>query len=207
MNPGQTDEKSGPTNEAASAQGTSTSLPPPPPRSLPPAPDPALSEGPIRPVEVMPSNLPPPPALPSQAPPVVRNTQLDDVVSLIEQNEWSKVCAQLTPSRDALPATSPALGLLYAVALREEELRRAQGEKSLDTGTERLALESLALLLGISPDSAAARIIARRLLRRPWSAAPAPAARTSILIVTVAIAVGALVGWILDEGFDRFYHR
>lgn len=173
---------------------------------MPPAADPALDVA-IRPVEVMPSNLPPPPALPSYVPPEVRNTQLDGVVSLIEQNEWTKVCAELAPSRDALPATSPALGLLYAVALREEELRRAQPEKSLDAGTERLALESLALLLGISSESAAARIIARRLLRRPWSATPAPTARTSLVIVLVAIAIGALVGWMLDEGFDRFFHR
>lgn len=196
------------TDQADATPGdTPASAPPPPPRSILPGPSPDLASVAVRPVEVMPSNLPPPPALPSKAPPAVRNTQLDDVVSLIEQNEWSKVCATLAPSRDALPATSPSLGLLYAVALREEELRHARPEHSHDPATERLALESLALLLGISPDSAAARIIARRLLRRPWSAAPAPTTRTSLAIVAVAIALGALVGWILDEGFDRFFHR
>ena len=156
--------------------------------------------------EVMPSNLPPaislrpPPAEAAPGPMIA-------VVALIEQNEWSKVCAQLEPMRDALPATSPSLGLLYAVAKHEDALSRSGSRDVRDPETERLARESLALLLDIGLDSAAARLLSLRLLRRPWSSAPAPSARTSALIVFVAVAIGALVGWLLDEGFDRFFHR
>lgn len=170
--------------------------------TLPPAPLPSLA--PDR--EVMPSNLPPPPSLPpvdALAPPP-RDTRLDEAAAMIEQNEWAKVRARLEPSRDELPATSAQLGLVLAVARREDDLTRGREPAEDD---ERLARESLALLLGLSVEGAAVRILARRILRRPWAAAPAPAARTSAIIVTVAIALGALVGWLLDEGFDRFYRR
>jgi hypothetical protein len=167
------------------------------PAPLPPAP---VSR------EVMPSNLPPPLSL--QAPPPPKNDDpLHRVVALIEQNEWSKVCAQLEPLRDALPATSPSLGLLYAVARHEEALSHTGKRELRDPETERLARESLALLLDVGRDSAVARLLSLRLLRRPWSATPAPSARTSAIIVFVAIALGALVGWLLDEGFDRILRR
>lgn len=124
------------------------------------------------------------------------------VVALIEQNEWSKVCDQLRPMREALPATSPALGLFYAIARHEDALSR-QGTPARDPANEELARESLALLLEIGRDTAAARMLTLRLLRRPWSAAPAPGARTSFFIVLIAIAVGAMVGWMIDQGMDR----
>lgn len=157
--------------------------------------------------EVMPSNLPPARTLPPEPEPEpVLVTPLLAVVALIERNEWSKVCEQLAPMRDALPATSPTLGLFYAIARHEDALSR-EGSPARDPANEGLARESLALLLDIGQDTAAARMLALRLLRRPWSAAPAPGARTSFFIVVFAIAVGALVGWLLDQGFDRFYHR
>lgn len=157
--------------------------------------------------EVMPSNLPPALSLPPEPEPgPVLVTPLLSVVALIEQNEWSKVCEQLEPMREALPATSPTLGLFYAIARHEDALSRP-GSPERDPANEGLARESLALLLDIGQDTAAARMLSVRLLRRPWSATPAPNAKTSFFIVLFAIAVGALVGWILDQGFDRFYHR
>ncbi|MFO0627195.1 MAG: hypothetical protein U0325_16415 [Polyangiales bacterium] len=156
--------------------------------------------------EVMPSNLPPAMSLRAPAPPR-DDGPLPTVVALIEHNEWSKVCAQLEPLRDALPATSPSLGLLYAVARHEEALSHSGKREVRDPETERLARESLALLLDVGRDTAVARLLALRLLRRPASATPAPSARVSAVIVFVAIALGALVGWLLDEGFDRILRR
>ena len=156
--------------------------------------------------EEMPSNLPPPLSLQTSAAPRVEDP-LPIVVALMEQSEWSKVCAQLEPMRDALPATSASLGLLYAVARHEEAISHTGKRELRDPETERLARESLALLLNVGRDSAIARLLSLRLLRRPWSATPAPSARASAIIVFVAVALGALVGWLLDEGFDRILRR
>ncbi len=121
---------------------------------------------------------------------------------------WAGTICRLLPRR-ALAGWGDlaGCGLLYAVAKHEDALSRSGSRDVRDPETERLARESLALLLDIGLDSAAARLLSLRLLRRPWSSAPAPSARTSALIVFVAVAIGALVGWLLDEGFDRFFHR
>lgn len=63
-----------------------------------------------------------------------------------------------------------------------------------------LMIASVAELMGLSPDSEIAVMIAKRILRKAPAGLrhkPAPNARASAVIVAATLAIGALVGWVL----------
>ena len=142
--------------------------------------------------EVMPSNLPP--AYRAAAP--VDAAKLD---AFVQQHRWDKVAEALGQGDAA--ALSPALRVVRAVALKETEPLGAESpDGALDA--QRMAVEAFAELLGMSPTSTLPRVLALRTLRRNWRTAPAPRARTSLLLLAASLALGSLVGYLLGPGRD-----
>jgi hypothetical protein len=121
--------------------------------------------------------------------------RLAGVDLLIERGAWKDIRDKLAAGEaaDDLP---PALALVYAIARRE-----AGGE---DGGATPLAIKSMAALLGVAEDSAAALVLAKRLLRQNPVAhlarKGASTART-LGVVAVALVVGVLVGLVVHAAF------
>jgi hypothetical protein len=134
------------------------------------------------------------------APPGV-DPRLAELDPLFARTAWGEIAERLGPPEKAgeLP---PALALIHALARRE-----AAGEESAGDAT-RVAIAAMAALVGVAPDSAAALVLAKRLLRQNpagWRTKPAPPARFSIPIIVVGIAVGAAVGWFVSLGSIRLF--
>lgn len=122
--------------------------------------------------------------------------RLTDVDPLLATGSWRKILELLGPP-EAIERLPPTLGLIYAVALRE-----SAGDASATPANE-LAIRSMAAIYGIAPESAAALVLAKRLLRQnpaAWRTKPAPPAKYSVLIIVMALAIGAGVGWWLSMG-------
>jgi hypothetical protein len=122
--------------------------------------------------------------------------RLVDVDPLLAAGEWRKILDLLGPP-EAIERLPPTLGLIYAVALRE-----SAGDASATPANE-LAIRSMAAIYGIPTGSAAALVLAKRLLRQnpaAWRTKPAPPAKFSVLIIVIALALGAGVGWWLSMG-------
>ncbi len=182
-----------------------------------PATEPPLELGPV-PAELTvkgtsvraprPSKAPPPPAriaasLPPAAPPA-RHTQslaaFPEAEQLVLHGKWSEL-RSLLAEREADPTKlPPVLGLVYAIALKEEarpDDTQGIGQKRLDP--DALGIHAMSQLLGVPEDSAAALVIAKRTLRRrPLEWNQNPPARISFLLVAVALAIGAGVGLLLN---------
>jgi hypothetical protein len=125
--------------------------------------------------------------------------RVDELEPLIALNDWKALAAKLGPVSDAgnLP---PNLGLLAALAHNE-------ATKDGDAAARELSFRCVAAVLGMPEQSEIVRVVARRLLRKnpvSFRERPAPPARTSALIVVVALAVSAALGWFLSSGtFQR----
>jgi hypothetical protein len=125
--------------------------------------------------------------------------ELSEVEPLFAQGRWGEVCELLGPPERAedLP---PSLGLLYATARKEHEPEEASDANPV-------AIRAMAALLGTSPESQTAVIVAKRILRQnpaSWSSRAAPAATARISIILLTIIIGAVVGWVLGPSGVRF---
>jgi hypothetical protein len=145
-------------------------------------------------------------ALPAEATPKEREPARPAVTSddprmleiepLLETNDWKGAAAKLGPLEDAgkLP---PNLGLIAAIAHNEAVPDGSPEARAL-------AVRCAAALLGMPTESEVARILARRLLRKPvvrMHERPAPPARTSALIVVIVLALGGALGWFLSSPY------
>jgi hypothetical protein len=122
--------------------------------------------------------------------------RLADLDPLLSTGSWRQILELLGPP-EAIERLPPTLGLIYAVALRE-----SAGDASATPANE-LAIRSMAAIYGIAPGSATALVLAKRLLRQnpaAWRTKPAPPVKFSVLIIVVALAFGAGVGWWLSMG-------
>lgn len=171
---------------------------PPPRRSSPRPPPPveALQR------EVMPSNLPPafslPPTPESQREGVgaLDPSALD---AMVTAQQWSRL-SELLGAPERVASLTPGQRFLLAMAQKEVESGGGPAAQHAD----RAAIDALAVFLGMSASATLPGIVARRALRRNWRAAPAPPARTSILLIIMAIVVGGFIGFMLGPGRDWF---
>ncbi len=157
------------------------------------------SEVPTR--EVMPSTLPQPTV--SRLPPTPGSTiNIHTLEDLVSQNQWTKVCSILgaPENQGKLPV---GLAFIYAIALNEIRVPGSTVDKRAPD-IERIAQRCISVMLGTDPKGQLTQIIAKRLMRRNWRTAPAPPARTSILLLIAALAVGSFVGFLLGPGHDWF---
>lgn len=120
--------------------------------------------------------------------------RLAEIEALVDRSAWKDIADKLDPAAKAgdLP---PALALLHALALRE-----TAGDEAGPRATE-VAIRSMAALLGVTPESPAALVLAKRLLRKnpaSWRTRPAPSARLSVALVVLAIVVGVAAGSFLS---------
>jgi hypothetical protein len=176
------------------------------PRAEPEAPTPQAPPAPAKPEEPQatdvdvgsdapapaPAPAPPPPA-PS---PPMKDARYALVDSLIAQNAWPELVERIDVGREAgdLPA---GLTLVVAVAQRE-----ASGADA--SGANALAIDAMAELLGVRPDSHTALFLAKRLLWQPppvtQKESPSPA-RFWVPAVLVGLAIGVVVGWLASRLF------
>lgn len=127
--------------------------------------------------------------------------RLADLDPLLSTGSWGKILELLGPP-EAIERLPPTLALIYAVALRE-----SAGDASATPANE-LAIRSMASIYGIAPGSTTALVLAKRLLRQnpaAWRTKPAPSAKFSVLIIAVALAFGAGVGWWLSLGSHHLF--
>lgn len=127
-----------------------------------------------------------------------QDPRYEPLEKLLDANDWRKIGAELGPL-DAVGKLPPNLGLVAAVAHNESA-------KEGDPEAAAVAIRCMAGLLGVAEDSAIARVLARRLLRKNpvrMRDREAPAARTSLLIVLVTLIVGGGVGWLASLGSWR----
>lgn len=127
--------------------------------------------------------------------------RLAEIEALVDRSAWKDIADKLDPAAKAgdLP---PALALLHALALRE-----TAGDEAAPRATE-VAIRSMAALLGVAPESPAALVLAKRVLRKnpaSWRTRPAPSTRLSVALVVLAIVVGVAAGSFLSlEAFRSF---
>ncbi|MBI4704426.1 MAG: hypothetical protein HY744_25265 [Deltaproteobacteria bacterium] len=119
-------------------------------------------------------------------------TILAKIEPLVQKGDWEGVCGLLGPPERAekLPAK---LALLYAAARAE-----AGGAESM-TDANFMAIRSVAALLGVSPESRTALVVAKRIMRRSpaaWGRRPAPKAPLRMALVIIALTLGIVGGWL-----------
>ncbi len=168
-----------------------------PPDATPSAP-PAAMAPPLMP-SIPPGTTSMPPGAMSMPPGTV-DARLIELEPLLARGDWAGILALLGPPEKAaeLPAT---LGLVFALAQRE-----AVGDRSA-TPANVLAIKCMAAIYGVSPDSATALVLAKRLLRQnpaSWRTAPAPSAKFTIALIVVVILIGVTAGSYLSLGSFRF---
>jgi hypothetical protein len=175
------------------AERPSTPEPPSPPVEAEPAP-PAEAEPASPPVE---AESPP---VEAEAPAAAEKAtapadpRLAEIDRLLDRTAWGEIAEKLGP-QDREAELPPALGLVYALARRE-----AAGDEAAP-GATALAIRSMAALLGVPPESAAALVLAKRLLRQnpaTWRTRPAPRATVSVAIVVIGVALGIAAGSFLN---------
>lgn len=163
--------------------------PPASPCVSPEAPEPVASRAAVNVPEAGAANAMPGTSLP--------DARLAALEPLLAANDWKAVAGVLgaTGHGGALPA---ALELIYAIARKESPAVSSDPHEGNDA-----AILAMATLLGSAPDSAAALLLTKRLLRRnPVSLGkrPAPRASVSIAIVLLAVIVGGAVGYAVQFG-------
>jgi len=137
--------------------------------------------------------------IPPSKPPSIEELQgfdakLTELEPHLAETNWEQVLAALE-KHESLP---PQLALLYAIAQRE---RNAPGD------ADSVAIRAVAALLGVSVESHAALVVAKRLLRRnpiAWQKRKAPPAKISVLIAVIVMLVGAAAGYVLSPNVPLF---
>jgi hypothetical protein len=118
--------------------------------------------------------------------------------TMLDANDWRAVGIRLGPLVEVgkLP---PNFGLLAALAHNETSLEGSPEAAAI-------AVRCMAGILGVDENSALARVLARRILRKNpvrMRGLKAPPPRTSLLIVLVTLVVGGGVGWLASLGSWR----
>jgi hypothetical protein len=127
--------------------------------------------------------------------------RLAELDPLLAGGSWREILKLLGPP-EAVEKLPPTLALIHAIAQRE-----SAGDASATPANE-LAIRSMAAIYGIPPGSTTALVLAKRLLRQnpaAWRTKPAPPAKLSVLIIVVALAFGAGVGWWLSVGSHHLF--
>lgn len=160
---------------------------------------PEAKAGDVRPSAPVEAERPSRPAEMAEAPPAAAavasaDPRLAEIDRLLVRTAWKEIADALgPPEREAeLP---PALGLVYALSRRE-----AAGDEAAP-GATALAIRSMAALLGVPAESAAALVLAKRLLRQnpaTWRTRPAPRVTVSVAIVVIGVALGIAAGSFLN---------
>lgn len=118
-----------------------------------------------------------------------QDPRYEPLEKLLDKNDWKQICDDLGPM-ESVGKLPPNLGLVAALASHEMS-------KDGDQAAVAIAIRCMAGVLGVAEDSPIARVLARRLLRKNpvrFSERKAPPARTSFLIVLLALIVGGGVG-------------
>lgn len=119
---------------------------------------------------------------------------LAQVEPLVQQGRWVEL-RTLLAGQAAAPANLPAaFALLYAIALKEgataDDAKDGPREQA-----ESIGIAAVSELLSIPPHSATALVVAKRALRRrPLEWNQKASGRTSVLLVILAVLLGAGVG-------------
>jgi hypothetical protein len=136
------------------------------------------------------------PALPKSGPPP-DPTLLRAIEPLLQRASWHELQLLLaTKTHDPL-TLSPVFGLLYAIALKEDPAVLADDPHKPHVHAEQVGITVVSRLLRIPDDSAAATLIAKRLLRsRPQDNDNARASLPALFVSGIML-VGALAGFLL----------
>jgi hypothetical protein len=131
----------------------------------------------------------------------IDDPRIPEIEAALTASDWDHVIQSLGPAEQAgrLP---PNLGLLFAVAMKEKERPNTPQYDITD-----LAIRCCAGVFGVDPSSPIALVLAKRLLRKnpvAWQKKPAPPPSISILIISIGVAVGALIGWLVSFGYIQF---
>lgn len=120
-------------------------------------------------------------------------SKVAEIERLVDRAAWKEIAQNLGPGAEA-EELSPALALIYAVARRE-----SAGDDAASQATQ-LAIESMAKVLGVAPESPLSLVLAKRMLRKPPAATSAPGAPARQRVVTwliIAMVVGFVAGALL----------
>ena len=147
---------------------------------------------------------PPPPQV-AQAKPALTASErklLDAAGPLLEQSRWRDLRLLLAADHASASGLPPVLALLYAVALKEDQLQGRQQKHEPPAGptgaAESIAISVVQRLFELPEASVISVMIAKRLLRkRPLDWKQKPPARVSAILVGSALLLGALVGFLL----------
>jgi hypothetical protein len=118
--------------------------------------------------------------------------RLAHLEALLDKNDWQRVHAELGVTDSSAPLP-PNLQLVASIAAYELA-------KEGDSAAVSAAIRAMAALLGVAENSPVARVLARRLLRKNparITERAAPPARTSALIVVIALLLGGAVGLVV----------
>ena len=148
---------------------------------------------------------PSPPVI-AVAAPVADHAVADPRMAIVEvavaAGDWKGIVKVLGPLADAA-SLPPSLGLINAVAhIEGASVQTAAPE------AHALAIESMATIFGVTPDSRLAILFAKRLTRRhavSFRERPAPPPRVSFLIIAVTFVVALALGWLLTSGVVRLH--
>jgi hypothetical protein len=169
---------------------------PEPARSLATGGDrPTLSVDPVRAATAPPA--PPQPGMTAQ-----QRALLESAAPLLEQGRWHDLRTLLADDNTAAANLPPALALLYAVALKEEQSHVKQSKHDPFAGqagaAEAIAISVVQKLFELPEPGVISVMIAKRLLRkRPLDWKQKPPKRVSAMLVGSALLLGALVGFLL----------
>jgi hypothetical protein len=124
---------------------------------------------------------------------------LEAAEPLLEQSRWRDLRVLLAPDNTGAANLPPALALLYAVALKEDQTPSKHDPFAGPAGAaESIAISVVRQLFELQEPSVIAVMIAKRLLRRrPLDWKQKPPTRVSAMLVGSALLVGALVGFLL----------
>jgi hypothetical protein len=117
---------------------------------------------------------------------------------LARKASWHEIANWVEQKHPGGTGLTPALALIYAVALKEVPAEGARAP--LAAQADRLGIRAVSSLLGVGEDSAIALVIAKRALRKrqlEWQKAPPK--RVSITLMLVALVIGAAVGLVLSQ--------
>jgi hypothetical protein len=117
------------------------------------------------------------------------------VEAMLSRADYHGLAELLGPTARA-KRMPPMHRLVYALAQKE------LGVEEQGNALNQLAIKSIAELLNVEPDSQAAVIIAKRLLRNQasWRERKAPPAPARLAIIVIGITLGIVAGWMAGPG-------
>ncbi len=128
----------------------------------------------------------------------IGDPRLEALEPLLASAKWSEICAQLGPA-DQAGKLPPTLGLVYALARSESA---AASDKGASAAHE-MSIRCMAALFSVPAGSPIALVLAKRLLRKnpaAWRTKPAPKTSVSILIMVIALLIGAAIAAYFNRG-------